>query len=319
MTTDGLPKAFLERLHRIVPADRLPGVLASFSEPPVTAFRINTLRAQPGDVRAELEAAGLRLHDVPWMPEAHFVEPEERAALLESKAYLEQRIYIQNLSSMVPPLLLDPQPGERILDLAAAPGSKTLQMACMMQNEGEIAAVELVKSRFFRLRDNLKAQGATNVRTFLRNGETVWRHRPEHFDRVLLDAPCSTEGRFRTDDPASYAYWSPRKTGEMVRKQRRLMFSAVQSLAVDGVLVYATCAFAPEENEGILQFVLDKFGDAVAIEPVDLPVPNRVEGLAGWDGRDYPPDVRHAVRILPDRLMEGFFAASLRKLASTID
>ena len=142
---------------------------------------------------------------------------------MASDAFSEHRIYVQNLASMIPPLVLDAQPGERILDLGAAPGSKTLQLACLMRNTGEIAAVEIVKRRFYKLRANLEAQGATNVRPFLRDGATVWRHRPEHFDRVLLDAPCSTEGRFRTDDPATYAYWSPRKIKEMARKQRRLL------------------------------------------------------------------------------------------------
>jgi NOL1/NOP2/sun family putative RNA methylase len=313
-----LPPAFLERLSRIVPADRLDQVLRSFSEPQVTAFRVNTLLAATNDVVAALTSEGLEVRPVAWYADAFTVESHQRPRLMESTAYRENHLYVQNLSSMVPPLVLAPEPGDTVLDLTAAPGSKTLQMACLMNDQGEIAAVELVKGRFFRLKDNVRQHGATCVRTFLRNGETVWKVRPEHFDRVLLDAPCSTEGRFREDEPETSAYWSPRKVQEMVRKQRRLIFSAVQSLAVDGVLVYSTCSFAPEENEGIVQFVLDKFGDHVNVEPVEIDAGIRQRGLAGWKGDRFSPAVRGAARILPDRFMEGFFIAKFRKTGSTL-
>ena len=311
-----LPDAFLERLRWIVPADRYEKVVRTFAEPAATGFRINTLRAAPEEVLQELEALGLRLHRVDWNADACWVMPDERPRLLASAAYAEQRIYVQNLASMIPPLVLDAQPGERILDLGAAPGSKTLQLACLMRNTGEIAAVELVKRRFHKLRANLAAQGATNVRPFLRDGATVWRHRPEHFDRVLLDAPCSTEGRFRTDDPATYAYWSPRKIKEMARKQRRLLFSAVHCLRVGGVLVYSTCTFAPEENEAVLDKTLRKFGDALRLEPIELDLENMQPALSEWQGKPFKHDLSPARRLLPTPTMEGFFVAKMRKIAT---
>lgn len=313
-----LPAAFLERLRRIVPADRYAEVLRAFAEPPATGFRINTLRAAPEVVVAELEALGLRLHHVAWRPDAFWVRPDERSRLLASAACAEQRLYVQNLASMIPPLALDAQPGERILDLGAAPGGKTLQLACQMRNTGEIAAVEVVKGRFFKLRANLTAQGATCVRPFLRDGATVWRHRPEHFDRVLLDAPCSTEGRFRADDPATYAYWSPRKIKEMVHKQRRLLFSAVQSLRVGGVLVYSTCTFAPEENEAALDKTLRRFGDALRLEPLGLDLDNMQPALSEWQGQSFRHDLSPARRLLPTPTMEAFFVAKIRKVEPTV-
>jgi 16S rRNA C967 or C1407 C5-methylase (RsmB/RsmF family) len=187
-----------------------------------------------------------------------------------------------------------------------------------MENRGELAAVELVRSRFFKLRANLQAQGATNVRTFLKDGETVWRHRPAYFDRVLLDAPCSTEGRFHTADPETHAYWSPRKIREMARKQHRLLFSAVQALRVGGVLVYATCAFAPEENEAVLDDTLGRFGAALHVEPLGLDLDNMVPPLPSWEGRTFAADLSAARRVLPTPTMEGFFVAKLRKTESTL-
>ncbi|HMB91468.1 MAG TPA: RsmB/NOP family class I SAM-dependent RNA methyltransferase [Rhodothermales bacterium] len=316
-TETQLPAEFLERLRAIVPSERYDDVLATFAAPQATSFRVNTLRAERAAVVQALEAEGLHLHVVDWKEDAFWVAPEERAALLASAAFKQQHIYVQNLSSMIPPLVLDAQPGERVLDLAAAPGSKTLQLACAMHDEGELAAVEVVKGRFFKLRNNLAAQGADNVRTFLQDGTRVWRYRPEYFDRVLLDAPCSTEGRFRADEPETFAYWSPRKIKEMARKQRRLLYSAVQCLRPGGVLVYSTCSFAPEENEAILNKTLRKFGDAIHLEPLGLDLDNLLPPLGEWKGKRFKLDLSHARRLLPTPTMEGFFIAKIRKEEGT--
>ncbi len=312
------PEIFLERLRQIVPADRFDAVLHTFSAPAATAFRVNTLRATPEAVVRELEDLGLRLNAVPWHDGAFWIRPEDRSRLMASAAFAEQRLYVQNLASMIPPLALDAQPGERVLDLCAAPGSKTLQLACRMQNTGEIAAVEVVKGRFFKLRANLDAQGATCVRPFLQDGTRVWRYRPEHFDRVLLDAPCSTEGRFRTAEPETFAYWSPRKIKEMAHKQRRLLFSAVHCLRPGGVLVYSTCTFAPEENEAVLDKTLRKFGDALRLESIPLNLENTQPALTQWRGKPFKNDLSLARRLLPTPTMEGFFVAKIRKVARTV-
>jgi 16S rRNA (cytosine1407-C5)-methyltransferase len=313
-----LPDAFLDRLRRVVPPEHLDATLASFSAAQATGFRINTLRADPDDVLPALEREGLHPHAVEGLPGGYWVAADERAALLASGPYERDEVYVQNLASQLPPLLLDPQPGERVLDLCAAPGSKTRQLACLMQDEGELAAVEVVRGRFFKLRANLEAQGATIVRTFHRDGATVWRHRPEHFDRVLLDAPCSTEGRFRADDPETSAYWSERKVKEMARKQGRLLFSAVQSLRPGGALVYSTCTFAPEENEVALSRVLKTFGERIEVVPVELPPSATVQpALEAWNGRALP-GVQHARRILPSEAFEAFFVARLVKHESTL-
>ena len=302
-----------------MPRDRYAEVLNTFAASAATGFRINTLRAEPKGVVRALEDLGLHLHRVPWHSEAFWVSYEERPRLLASAAFAEQQLYVQNLASMIPPLVLDAQPGERVLDLCAAPGSKTLQLACQMQNTGEVAAVEVVKGRFFKLRANLEAQGATCVRTFHQDGTKVWRFRPEHFDRVLLDAPCSTEGRFRTDEPETYAYWSPRKIKEMAHKQRRLLFSAVHCLRPGGVLVYSTCTFAPEENEAVLDKTLRRFGDALRLEPIALVLENTQPALSEWRGKAFKHDLSPARRLLPTPTMEGFFVAKIRKLKTTVE
>ena len=312
------PDDFLERLKNIVPDNKYESVISAMSLPKATSFRVNTLKADREEVVAGLQQEGLELHEVTWNKLAFWVHAEQRKQLLQSKIYLDHKVYVQNLSSMLPPLILDPQPGEKILDLTAAPGSKTLQMACMVNQHAEIAAVEVVKGRFFKLRDNLEAQGATEVRTFLKDGRSVWKNRPEYFDRVLLDAPCSSEGRFHTSEPQSYAYWSPRKVKEMARKQKRLMYSAVQSLKPGGTLVYSTCSFSPEENEAIVAGILKRFADHLHVKPIDLNVHGWEEGLSAWKGKPYSADVSMSRRVYPSYEMDGFFMCKIQKNKSTL-
>lgn len=315
-----LPDAFLDRLRRIIPTDAIDDVLASFAAPQATGFRINPLRADESETIDALESAGLHPHAVDGLPGAYWVRAAERTALLASDAAAEGWIYVQNLASQLPPVLLGPQPGERVLDLCAAPGSKTRQLVGLMGDVGEVAAVEVVRGRFFKLRANLEAQGATSVRTFQRDGATVWRHRPEHFDRVLLDAPCSTEGRFRTDDPETTRYWSPRKVKEMASKQKKLLFSAIQSLRPSGTLIYSTCTFAPEENEAVLSRFLQKFDGRIEAVPVEIPEVFQTQpALEAWRGKAHHPGVRHARRVLPSPTAEAFFVARLVKHESTLD
>lgn len=309
-----LPAGFLERLGRILSPAQFDGWRAALAAAPPAALRLNPLRAAPAAVQAELEAAGFSLSPVDWAPEGFLLEPDQRRALTESAAFAEGRVYLQNLASMLPPLLLDPRPGEEVLDLCAAPGSKTTQIAALMQNQGRLAAVERSRSRFFKLQAVCRQLGA-EVATYLADGRGVGRKTPGRFDRVLVDAPCSSEGRFRLEAPQTYGYWSEKKVREMARLQKRLLLSGWQSLKPGGVLVYSTCTYAPEENEAVLEDLLRRVGAAVEIEAVDLPIANLAPGLGCWQGRDYHPQVQRSWRVLPTPAMEGFFLARLRKRA----
>ena len=192
-----LPEAFRDRLQAILPAEHFAACWQSLAAEQPTAFRANALKGTPDALVTELEAEGFALTPLAWKADAFVVPATQRRALTECAAYREGRLYIQNPSSMVPPILLAPQSEECILDLGAAPGSKTLQLAELMGNQGRLWAVESVRGRFFRLRDNLARHGAENVQTHLADGTRFWRRHAERFDRVLLDAPCSSEGRFR--------------------------------------------------------------------------------------------------------------------------
>ena len=312
-----LPEEFTQRLRQIVPTEHFADCWSSFTRPMATAFRINSLGRQAENVAAELTNAGFKLQPLTWKADAFTVPDSQRRALTESTACAEGRIYIQNPSSMIPPIALDPQPDEEVLDRAAAPGGKTLHIAALMKNRGRIGAVEIVRNRFFRLRDTLERGGAQIVQTYLKDGTRVWRQCPERFDRVLLDAPCSGEGLFQIDQPQSFAYWNKKKIAEMVRKQRRLLYSAVRSLRPGGTLVYSTCTFAPEENEAVVQHALEQFGNALAVEEIDIYLNTMQPGLSEWQGTAFNPTLRAARRIVPDGIMEGFFICKLYKREST--
>ena len=312
------PEEFLERLKHIVPAKKYEQVLSAMSSPRATSFRVNTLRATREHVLKALAEEGIEVNAIGWYEEGYWVSHVQREALLASAPYEAQEIYVQNQSSMIPPLILAPKPGQKVLDLTAAPGSKTLQIACMMDQEGEIAAVEVVRERFFKLRNNLQSQGATEVRTFLKDGRSVWRHRPEYFDCVLLDAPCSSEGRFQAELPDTFAYWSKRKIKDMAHKQKRLLQSAIQCLKPGGTLVYSTCSFSPEENESIITGAMKRHKEALEILTCPIDLENFAPGKTSWNGTEYLPDVTKARRILPTYQMDGFFVCKIVKKDSTL-
>lgn len=308
-----LPAPFLERMKTIIPLEQKDRVYRSFIEEPVTSFRINTLKVSIEDAEDFLIRSDIPFHKVDWIENAYWVSPDKREQLMDTKLYNEKGIYIQNLSSMIPPYLLAPTVNEKVLDLAAAPGSKTLQLSALMENKGNVTAVEKVRKRYYKLLDNIKQNGAQNITVFNTNGEIIWKQSGGQFDKILLDAPCSTEARFRVDDEETYRYWSMRKIKEMVRKQSRLLYSAVQSLRVGGTLIYSTCSFAPEENEGVINRILQKFGDSLSIEPIEDRFPYRQPGFTTWKKKNYDSSIANCMRILPDKFQEGFFVCKMRK------
>ena len=286
-----IPTAFVERLESELGVERARQVIESFAKDKQTAFWINPL------VAGEIPALG---EIVPGLVDVRVVGPTLREALVTHPAAERGRIYPINPSSVMAVEALAPQPGEEVLDLAAAPGGKTILIAARMANEGRIGAVEPIRARFFRLRANLERCGVSIAQCYQDDGRRVGRKTPERFDRVLLDAPCASEARFRRDDPTTFAHWTPRKTKEMVRKQRGLIASAFTALKPRGVLVYCTCSFSLRENEGVVEWLLNREPGAALVTP-ELPIDAASGGLPS------------TVRLWPDDIYDGFFIAKLTK------
>ena len=299
------PQDWLEKARLVVPEARWAAFEAALSGVRPVSFRVNRLLAEPGDVLAEL--ADLNPAPVPWCADAFVLPPNTQ--LSSRAAWQEGRIYIQSLSSIAASLALDPQPGEAVLDLCAAPGSKTSHIAALMGNEGRLVANDASRSRSFKLRAVLDRLGAqAQVRTG--PGEQLGRRLAEQFDRVLVDAPCSGEGRFHADDPESHARWSPGHVKRLASKQKALLHAGIEATRPGGVIVYSTCTLSPEENEGVLARALKKYPVELEDLPLDL---DGQPALTEWKGKALPESIARARRLLPGPLFDGFFLARLRR------
>jgi tRNA (cytosine49-C5)-methyltransferase len=313
---ENLPEKFLERLKRLYP-ENLEQILAAIATKPLPSFRTNTLKSTTEDLGKKLTDQGFQIEKILWYQDAFILINKSVRELTETEEYKKGNIYIQNLSSMIPALVLNPKPDEKILDLCAAPGSKTTQIAALMQNQGEIIANDLSRQRLYKLTANLHMYGVTNTKTLSFPGQMIWKKFPEYFDKTLVDVPCSMEGRIRLDDPKTYEDWKLGKVKELETKQKYLLRSAISATKVGGVIVYSTCTLAPEENEGVLDWILKKVGDAIEIEKIEIPNLEFKPGIKEWN-KPFSAATTAAARIHPSQKKEGFFIAKIRKNASTI-
>ena len=306
-----LPEQFLGKLKRIYPR-KYPQICQTFLRKKLTTFRINYLKIDLPNLRKVLNREGIRYREFPY-PKGSFILKSDLRKLQRSFIYHDGLIYVQNISSMIPPVLLDPKEGEKILDLCAAPGAKTTQIASLAGKNTEIVAMEKIRVRYYKLQANLKVQGADSVKAFFSDGVRARGKFPEYFDKILLDVPYSCEGLFYINNPHSYKYWKERKVKEMAHKQRRLMASAIHSLKEGGILIHSTCTFSPQENEEVINWALERFKGAVETVPLKVPLANVIPGLTKWGGKKFSPEVRLSLRIIPNDFMEAFFMAKLIK------
>ena len=302
-----LPRQFIENLSATFPQAAAERILRGMGAGRCTTLRANTLKSRPAEVLEFFRAAGVRHRRVPWCPDAFILSDLRERDVQDWDLYREGRIYLQSLSSMIPALALDPRPGERVLDIAAAPGSKTTQMAALMGNTGAILANELDPVRAQRLAYNLRLQGATVAEIRVGRGEKLGTEMPAAFDRVLLDLPCSGEGRFLVFEPATSRAWSPRLVTECVRLQKKLLAAGTAAARHGGILVYSTCTLNLEENERIVQWALENL--PLDVEKIPVSIPGAFAGMA----RGLDPRITGALRIFPDAEREGFFLCRLRK------
>jgi 16S rRNA (cytosine1407-C5)-methyltransferase len=314
MASNSLPVKFIERFQNIIPPHLWDCVLETFNKETHASIRVNRLKAEDQSMNALLQP----FHPVDWCPDAFWGEAHAIKAPFLTPFIEQGQIYQQGLSSILVGAIVNPLSQDRVLDLCAAPGSKTSHLAHMMNNQGEIVAVEHVKARYYKLKSVLELLGVCNVTLKLMDGR---RFRSEElFDKILVDAPCSSEGRFKTWNPKSYAYWSERKIHEMNHKQKGLVWNALRSLKPGGVLTYSTCTFAPEENEEVVSWIIKKGEGQIELQEILLnnqPVSSWVKtypALLEWKNRKFNPSVSKCVRLLPHPPMEGFFIAQMRKI-----
>ena len=264
-------------------------------------LRANTLKTDAQTVRAKLKEKGIETQGVLFSPDAMIAPGVREDALTGLDLYENGEIYLQSLSSMIPPLFLGAQPGENVLDMAAAPGGKTTPIAALTGNRAMITACEMNKIRADRLRYNVARQGASRVTVMnidSRNLDDLFS-----FDRVLLDAPCSGSGTVQLLNPRSKGQFNAGNLAKTTKMQETLLLKALRLLRPGSEMIYSTCSVLAQENEDIVSRVLKKANAEVV--PLDLAEFEDVPKL--------PVKIPGTLCVCPDELYEGFFVAKLRR------
>ncbi|WP_297500749.1 tRNA (cytosine(49)-C(5))-methyltransferase [Thermococcus sp.] len=294
--------AFYERYSKLEDTDEFWEFLI---RPLRQSIRVNTLKA-PLDVVVERLKEEFELEPIPWVREGFFINVDNLAKVPEHGLGL---IFGQEASSMIPPAVLEPKPGGLVLDMAAAPGSKTGQIAQYMKNEGCIIANDPNRDRTNVLITNLNRMGVLIARVTTQDGAYFGRFE-NTFDRVLLDAPCSSVGMIRKRWKF-LEEWREKAVVKYMNIQKRLILAGYKALKPGGTLVYSTCTIDPLENEEVVDYLLRKT-DA-RLEPIELPV-RTSEPVLEWEGRTYSPKLKKVLRIHPnDNDTEAFFIAKIAK------
>ena len=299
-----LPQGFPERMLHLLGEAEFAEFLASYERPRSAGLRLNPRKPLPDGASLPFCEA-----QVPWEPNGYYVCEGSRPGLHpwhDAGAY-----YLQEPSAMAPARLLDAQPGERVLDLCAAPGGKTTQLAAAMQGRGLLVCNEIHPRRAQVLASNIERLGIPNALVLSEHPAKLAQRFPGYFDRILVDAPCSGEGMFRKEE-AAVTDWSEATVAMCAARQQEILASAAEMLAPGGRLVYSTCTFSPEENEGVISAFLHAH-PAFSVEPVEAPwfSPARPDWIS-----DPAPGLEHAFRLWPHCLRgEGHFAAVLRSHA----
>ena len=309
-----LPAAFLDRLPDILQPEDLD-IYAEHvaAERPLT-IRITDASLELSEVEATFASRGMTCHRSDWMPESLRITPPDRSLLKEIDGVLGNRIFRQSLSSMAAVESMGIHPGHDVLDCCAAPGGKSSLIRLRQGSDGILVANDLSRSRVSRMRRLFELINVTGVDTQVHDAKTLGSVFPTCFDRVLLDAPCSGEGRFNLNEPATWTDWNPGKIRRLAKLQVSLLKSAIQTLRPGGRLIYATCTLAPEENECVLQKVLTRHSSMVRIESISTPFEGRRQALSGWNEVSFPDWMSNAVRIVPENGMTPFFLAAIRRL-----
>ncbi len=272
------------------------------------SIRVNTLKISVSEAKKRIEAQGFTLTQVPWCREGFWIKGE-RTDIGNLYEHFLGYIYVQEAASMIPPVVLQPQPGELVLDMAASPGSKTTQIAAMMSNEGVLIANDVTGDRMKALGLNLQRMGIYNAIVNL--GDALkFKKRNLQFDRILLDAPCSGTGTIRKS-PDTLKMWNPGMIRRLSGLQKKLILVAYDRLKEGGTLVYSTCSTEPEENEEVIDFLLQKT-DA-KIEKIDLDI-KRANPILKFEKKTFSSEISKTLRLWPHlNNTEGFFVAKITK------
>lgn len=276
-------------------------IIKGYNVKRVVTFRVNTLKSNVAEIEEKLKELSIEYDKVPWSNEAFIIKNVRENELQELEIYKQGKIYLQSLSSMLPPIILEPKEGADILDMAAAPGGKTTQMAAISNNKAHITACEMNNIRIEKLKYNVEKQGASCVYIMQKDSRQIDDF--FSFDQILLDAPCSGSGTLNLEDKNIDKYFTLKLIEKSSKAQLALLRKAIKILKKGQEMVYSTCSILSKENEEIVSKVMQE--NKLEIVPINF---KGIENLP-----QLPTKIKGTLQVCPNELYEGFFIAKIKK------
>lgn len=310
-----LPQQLQERIKKIYTEKELEILESWFNkEKRKVTFRVNKIKSNKEEIIKTLTDLWLEIKEIPYLDDAFSLENWIERDLWNTDIYKEWRIYIQWISSQIPVLLLDLKNDSKVLDVSAAPWSKTTQIASIMWNEWEIIANELNTIRAEKLKHNISLQWVNNVQIIKFDARKLGENlEAESFDAILADLPCSSEWRINLNNEKTYKNWDLKYIKKNYFLQKDILKSIIPLLKKDWVLVYSTCTIAPEENEAIVHFVLSNFPE-LQIQEINLWMDFIKNWINSFEKQVFRKDVNKSIRCIPNTETEWFFIAKFKKV-----
>ena len=276
-------------------------IMSGYKKTRKTTLRVNTIKSSIEEIKNKLNEANIDYEQVDWSKEAFIIKNADEKIIQEMDIYQNGQIYLQSLSSMLPPIILDPKQGSDILDMAAAPGGKTTQIAALSNNKSHITACEKNKIRFERLKYNIEKQGASCV--FIMAKDSRYIDDFFSFNQILLDAPCSGSGTLNIEDMKFEKNFTEQLIEKSIKTQESLLKKAIKILKPGHEMVYSTCSILSSENEDVINRVIRSTDAEI--------VPIHFDGIEQLPL--LPTKINGTLCICPTELYEGFFVAKIRK------
>ena len=297
-----IPQFLIEMLRKQYGEELSAKILKGYGVERKVTFRVNTLKTNRSNIENILNENGIRYKKVPFYSDAFLIENAREDIIRNLDIYKNGEIYLQSLSSMLPPIILEPRENMDILDMTAAPGGKTTQIASMIKNKSRITAIEMNKIRAEKLKFNIQKQGATCVYVMEQDARKIDDF--FSFDEILLDAPCSGSGTINLNNPKLEKIFTKELIKKSVKAQTALLRKAIKILKKGGKMVYSTCSILEDENEEIINNIL-KTG-LVEIVNIDFLGIEKLPKL--------PTKIHGTLCVMPNEEYEGFFVAKLKKI-----
>lgn len=313
-----LPKKFEDRMRGLL-GEEYDEYLRCYSNPHFGGIRVNTLKITPEEFE---KICPFSIRRIPWITNGYFYDTKEQPA--RHPYYYAGLYYIQEPSAMTPASLLPVNPGDKVLDICAAPGGKSTELGTKLRGEGLLVSNDISNSRAKALLKNIELFGIRNSLVLSEAPNKLSEYFPEYFDKILIDAPCSGEGMFRKS-PAIIKNWEQYGVDYYNKLQKEIILFAAKMLKPGGTMLYSTCTFSPEENEGTISYLLEQFPEFQVINAIPDADTRRNLGVS-YEGFDFGrPDwiengreeLKHCIRLWPHKLNgEGHFIALLHKRES---